>query len=82
MSDATGKLLFGVSLHLGTCSNNYAEYAAVILAELFGALLNQPSITINSDSKLMVEQVKGNYKVKNKRLIELVKITHALAFRF
>ena len=37
---STHKFLFGISLHLGFCSNNYAEYAAVILAELFGALLN------------------------------------------
>jgi ribonuclease HI len=26
------EFLFGISLHLGTCSNNYAEYSAFILA--------------------------------------------------
>lgn len=34
--------LFGLSLHLGQASNNYAEYTAVIMGQLFFALFDQP----------------------------------------
>ena len=34
--------LFGVTLHVGKASNNYAEYTGVILGQLFFALFDQP----------------------------------------
>ena len=67
---------------MGTCSNNYAEYSAFILAQLFNALLGITSATIKADSQLMIEQIKGNYKVKNIRLVELIKMVHHLTFKF
>jgi ribonuclease HI len=47
--------LFGLSLHLGIASNNYAEYAGVILAKLYGVLFGLKEIEINSDSNLVVQ---------------------------
>ena len=46
--------LFGASLHLGHCSNNYAEYIGLILSQLFGVLLRQNQITLYGDSQLVV----------------------------
>ena len=42
--------LFGLSLHLGQASNNYAEYTAVIMGQLFFALFDQPKAHICTDS--------------------------------
>lgn len=44
------EFLFGLTLHLGTCSNNYAEYSAFILAQLFNTLFGITTTTINADS--------------------------------
>ena len=53
------QFLFGLTLHLGHCSNNYAEYAALILGQLYFALLGQTTPCLKTDSQLVVQQVKG-----------------------
>lgn len=74
--------MFGLTLHLGFCSNNYAEYMGVILGQLFFSLFKQTVGTIKTDSQLVVQQIKGHYKTKNVRLVELIKISHYLALKF
>ena len=74
--------MFGITLHLGTASNNFAEYTGVILGQLFFALFDQTKAHIKSDSQLVVEQIKGNMKTKNIRLVELIKLAHHLTFKF
>jgi ribonuclease HI len=63
-----GKLLFELSEFLGEGTNNYAEYMALILA--LEKLLdikeeNNISLEIYADSKLLIEQLKGSWKVKH-----------------
>lgn len=48
-----GEFMFGLSLGLGLGSNNYAEYAGIILAQLF-FLIGQKNPIIFSDSQLVV----------------------------
>lgn len=74
--------LFGLSLHLGQASNNYAEYTGLILGQLFFALFDQTRAHICTDSQLVVQQVKGQYKTKEVRLVELIKVAHHLTFKF
>ena len=51
---------------IGETTNNIAEYTALIYA-LQEALINRyEQITVKSDSELLVKQVNGDYKVKNK----------------
>lgn len=76
------EFLFGLTLHIGKASNNYAEYVGVILAQLYGALFGLSEITILSDSTLVVQQIKGNMKTRNVRLVELIKLSHSLAFKY
>ena len=76
------EFLFAVCLHLGLASNNYAEYIGVILAQLYGALFGLSEISILSDSRLAVQQIKGNMKTRNVRLVELIKLSHSLAFKY
>ena len=69
-----GKVVRSGSLFLGIATNNVAEYSAVILA--LDWLSKNPSvfpaeITFVLDSQLVVRQLAGLYKVKNKKLKEL-----------
>ena len=59
---------------IGNTTNNVAEYQAVIFAlkkakALLGAdIAKKTELEIRSDSELLVSQVKGEYKIKNKEL--------------
>ena len=56
--------------NIGT--NNIAEYHALIYALAISQNI-EDDIVIKSDSKLVVEQVSGNWKVKDPKLIPLCK---------
>jgi len=59
---------------LGVATNNVAEYQGVLLAlqYLTSVIRNQSSvINFNLDSKLVCEQLSGNYKIKEPHLISL-----------
>ena len=74
------KELATASEHLGVATNNFAEYSGVI-AGLRLALEYDPSASylVQLDSKLVVEQLSGNWKVKSKDLMPLVSEAHRLA---
>ncbi len=65
------KLIHRESIYLGVQSNNFAEYMALIfaLADLIGR--NKKSCQVYSDSKLICEQINGNYKVKHQNILPL-----------
>ncbi len=62
--------LFELSESLGVQTNNYAEYMAVIkaLEEILARTWQDDKITFFADSKLLVEQLNGNWKVKNENI--------------
>ena len=64
---------------IGTATNNVAEYSGLI-AGLESALeRGVEEIEVVSDSELLVKQMRGEYKVKNETLRELVDDANALA---
>jgi ribonuclease HI len=64
---------------IGTATNNVAEYRG-LLAGLEAALeRGVDEVEVVSDSELLVNQMRGEYKVKNETLRELVDDAHALA---
>ena len=68
--DHLGNSVGSVSQFLGTRTNNYAEYEAVILAfETLAKLLKGKTgsveVVVKMDSQLVVKQMKGEYKVKH-----------------
>jgi len=73
--DSIGKRGVEVSDFLGVATNNIAEYEAVIrglraLASEFPAdMIKSTPLVIRMDSKLVIEQLKGAYKVKHPNLI-------------
>ncbi|HEX8591495.1 MAG TPA: reverse transcriptase-like protein [Candidatus Paceibacterota bacterium] len=73
--DAMGKRVVEVSDYLGETTNNVAEYEAVLrgLTKLKDTytegFFNHIPVLVRMDSKLVVEQMKGAYKVKHPNLI-------------
>lgn len=79
IKDDKGSILKRMGKTIGITTNNVAEYTAVLEALKFvknmGA--DYSSITVNSDSKLVAQQMSGNFKIKSKHLkpiIEQIKI--------
>jgi len=67
---------------IGVATNNVAEYRA-LLAGLESALeRGVDELEVVSDSELLVNQMRGDYKVKSPNLRELVDDAQALAQRF
>lgn len=60
---------FGI--YLGVTTNNVAEYSGLILGITEALEAGADEALIRSDSNLCVQQVKGEFKVKNERLIPL-----------
>ncbi len=70
--DKAGEIVGTVKHSLGHCTNNIAEYRALILG-LEEALKNRyGQLNIFLDSELLVNQIKGTYKVKNEKLKPLM----------
>ena len=53
---------------LGIATNNVAEYRGLIAALQWAVDHNVTEITVKGDSLLIIEQMRGNYKVKNEGL--------------
>ena len=56
---------------LGIATNNVAEYTAGILALERAKELGATEVLLRSDSRLLIEQLAGRWKVKNETLQEL-----------
>ena len=50
------------------CSNNEAEYEALIAGLKILRKLNAKIISVHGDSKLVIKQVRGEYQVKHPRM--------------
>ena len=61
-------VLAELSGSLGVATNNVAEYHGLIAALQWAADRDMRQIAIKGDSLLLIEQMRGNYKVKNEGL--------------
>ena len=71
----------------GTLTNNQAEYMTLIealawLSDHLGEDRTKATVTIHGDSKLVVNQINGTWKVKNVRMIPLVEQARKLVKQF
>lgn len=53
---------------LGSCTNNVAEYEALIWGLENVSALGFSEVTVYADSELLVKQINGQYRVKNEGL--------------
>jgi ribonuclease HI len=70
LKDEKGTILFSGGGYIGKTTNNAAEYQALIACLKKVASLPCKKLIIHSDSELMVRQVLGTYRVKDKKLQE------------
>ena len=68
----SGKILKEISHSVGIATNNVAEYTAVLLGlEAALQIDSQAEIVVRMDSKLVVEQMSGRWKIKHPDMIAI-----------
>jgi ribonuclease HI len=80
--DEKGAMIASISQAIGKTTNNQAEYRAIIAALEKAQSLGADSVELNSDSELIVRQVKGQYRVKKDTLKPLYEKVMQLKSRF
>jgi ribonuclease HI len=62
---ADGRLIEEFSESIGVATNNVAEYRGLLAALEWARRHHRSAVHVRSDSQLLVQQMLGNYKVKN-----------------
>jgi ribonuclease HI len=79
-----GEVLYSFGGYLGTTTNNVAEYRALLHCLKKAPALPCSRLIVHSDSQLMVRQISGEYRVKDKKLaplyIEAIRLLKAAPF--
>ena len=63
-----GERVFSAAGYIGQATNNTAEYEALLRCLEKAATLGCTKLVVHSDSELMVRQLRGQYRVKDKKL--------------
>jgi ribonuclease HI len=82
IEDEHGMRLQGLCRYLGLTTNNEAEYEALIEGLKAAAAWKPDRLEVYLDSKLVAEQMKGNYRIKEPRLQALSVKAKELLSRF
>ena len=80
--DEQGEELAACSAYLGVCTNNVAEYKALLAGLEEAQRQGCGQLAIFLDSELIVRQVQGQYKVKNEALQPLFRQVREQLARF
>lgn len=73
--DEEGNELVGTGQYLGQCTNNEAEYRALLFGLAKCGEFGRGKIKIHLDSELIVKQIRGEYRVKHPNLKPLFQET-------
>ncbi|WP_245633916.1 bifunctional RNase H/acid phosphatase [Amycolatopsis jejuensis] len=79
---ATGEVLAERYEFLGVVTNNVAEYSGLVAGLTAAAGLGASTVDVRMDSKLVVEQMSGRWKIKHAALQPLAAQARELAERF
>ena len=66
--DPRGEIVARLKKYIGNSTNNVAEYFGLIAALDYAQVHDIRALRIESDSELMVKQMRGQYKVKSEEL--------------
>jgi ribonuclease HI len=69
-------------IYLGIQTNNFAEYMALIFSLIEVLNIDEKQCEVFSDSKLLCEQINGNFKVKNKNIFPLFVLAKTIINKF
>lgn len=78
IEDHSGAVIADFGEALGIATNNQAEYSAVIAGLRYLSATGHRQMTIRMDSKLVIEQLAGRWKINNPQLRELADQARAL----
>jgi len=78
IKDDAGNIIQTASEYLGIETNNVAEYMALIRGLEAIQTLNAETVNFYLDSQLVVRQMQGIYKIKNKGLLPLAQRAQGL----
>jgi ribonuclease H / adenosylcobalamin/alpha-ribazole phosphatase len=82
ITGSDGRVLEEVGQGIGVATNNVAEYRAAIEALRRAHDLGATALILRSDSKLLIEQLSGRWRIKNPTLIRLHTEARELIRRF
>jgi ribonuclease HI len=68
LKDENGNTVLRHCEHVGTVTNNIAEYLALLACIEKAAQMNSRELIVHSDSELLVKQIKRKYKVRDRTL--------------
>jgi ribonuclease HI len=77
-----GRVVDRIARGIGIATNNVAEYTAVLEGLKRARELGATNVVLRSDSKLLVEQLSGRFRVKNPTLQRLHSEVRAVAKGF
>jgi len=78
VTDDRAEPVFSLHGYIGVCTNNVAEYTALIRGLAAAKIMGAKRILVRSDSELLVRQINGVYKVKSADLKPLFQRAVAL----
>lgn len=82
LRDPDGRVIGEIARPLGVCTNNEAEYQALIAGLELALEAGVTDLEIFMDSQLVVSQVKGEWKIRKEHLRALAVRARALLGRF
>lgn len=82
LKDASGEVIGEIAQGIGETTNNVAEYSALIAGLELALTKGVTEIEVFMDSTLVINQLKGEWKIKNDRLRVLAVKARALLNRF
>lgn len=68
ITDPSGSVVAEIGEGIGLATNNVAEYRAAIAGLARARELGATEVLLRSDSRLLIEQLAGNYRVRNEGL--------------
>jgi ribonuclease HI len=80
--DRHGSVVTKIKVYLGITTNNVAEYMALIIALKEAVSLKADAVRLFSDSELMVRQLTGIYRVKDRKMQALAAEARKLLSNF
>jgi ribonuclease HI len=82
ITDEADNILWEGKEYLGHCTNNIAEYKALILGLKGAMAYGCKNLDVYLDSELLANQINGSYKVKNSNLKILMQEVRSLLSSF
>lgn len=82
IEDMAGNTIADFGETIGIATNNQAEYSAVIAGLRYLTQTDYREVTVRMDSKLVVEQLSGRWKIKNSAMVELAIAARELVSKF